>query len=229
MSTDFNIYIGLDEPHPQAYEVCKQSILERCERHNVTISPVNYNTVKAYKRTKDKFESTQFAFARFFVPHQCDFKGRSVFVDGDFLFLDSIDDLLDLYDDQYAVSCCKHEYDPEPGVKMDGKIQSVYPKKNWSSLMLINNEHEDVKKLTPTKLNVETGKYLHRFEWVEGEIGSIPVEWNWLVGTYQETKEFKPKALHYTDGGPWLQEYQDCDYSNVWHKHFYKYEREQNI
>lgn len=229
MDNKFNIYIGMDEPYPEAFEVCRQSILERCERYNITVSPINYNTVKQYDRVKDKFESTQFSFARFFTPYQCEYKGRSMFVDGDFLFLYSIDDLLDMYDDNYAVSCCKHDYVANPGIKMDGKLQSMYPRKNWSSLMLINNEHDDVKRLSPAIINRSTGRYLHRFEWVTGEIGSIPVEWNWLVGTYSETKNFKPKALHYTDGGPWLQKYKECEYSDVWHDRLYNYEKERNI
>ena len=168
------------------------------------------------------FESTQFAFARFFVPYECHYKGKSVFVDSDFLFLEPIDELLDLYDSKYAVMCCKHRYQVSNSVKMNGKIQSDYPMKNWSSLMVINNEHDDTRQLTPEVVNSQTGKYLHRFEWVSGDIGSIPIEWNWLVGIYNERDDFKPKALHFTNGGPWLEDYKNCEYSDVWNEHLKK-------
>ena len=213
-----DVFIGLDEPHKIAYDVCENSIVSKAKRYMINIHAINCNTVKEYKRDADKFESTQFAFARFFAPYLCDFTGVSMFVDGDFLFLNSIDDLLDKYDDQYAVMCCKHDYVPKLETKMDNKPQSYYPRKNWSSLMLFNNEHPDVKKLTPNRINRESGKYLHRFEWTDDEnIGSIPVSWNWLVGYYEETTHFFPKPLHYTDGGPWLDEHKHCEHNEVWH------------
>jgi lipopolysaccharide biosynthesis glycosyltransferase len=215
MKTKFKIFVGLDELHPEAYETCKYSILENNDRYDISVHPINCNTIRQYSRIKDKFESTQFAFARFFAPHECGYKGQSVFVDGDFLFLESIDSLLDLYDSHYPVMCCKHNYTPNSSLKMDDKLQSIYPRKNWSSLMIFNNSHPDVAKLTPERVNQESGKYLHRFKWAN-KIGSIPVGWNWLVGYYKETFNFKPKALHYTDGGPWLSGFANCEYHEEW-------------
>ena len=26
----------------------------------------------------------------------------------------------------------------------------------------------------------------------------------------------KPKAVHYTEGGPWFKDYIDCEYSELW-------------
>ena len=71
--------------------------------------------------------------------------------------------------------------------------------------------------LTPELINKETGKFLHRFEWLEEEdIGSIPINWNWLVGWYKEPQNGKPKAIHYTEGGPWFEDYKNCEYADVW-------------
>ena len=66
---------------------------------------------------------------------------------------------------------------------MDGAVQTAYPRKNWSSLMLFNCDHPSVKALTPEVVNRENGAYLHRLQWAEdSDIGALPVEWNWLEG-----------------------------------------------
>ena len=217
MKEQINIFIGLDEPYKIAYETCKSSILSQNKKYNLNIRPINYNTVKDYKRKKTKTESTQFSFARFWVPYESGFKGKSIFVDSDFLFLKSIDDLIDLYDEKKAIMCCKHDYQPKNEVKMDGKIQTSYPRKNWSSLVMFNNEHPKNKTLEPWLLNTLTGAYLHRFMWLaDRDIGSLPLEWNWLVNWYKEEPGFAPNALHFTEGGPWLEGYENCEYSERW-------------
>ena len=50
------------------------------------------------------------------------------------------------------------------------------------------------------------------------EIGEISHEWNWLVGWYQEPKDGSPKAIHYTEGGPWFENYRFCEYHDHWKK-----------
>ena len=58
------------------------------------------------------------------------------------------------------------------------------------------------------------GLDFHQLRWLDDEdIGNIPLEWNCLDDYYYlET----PKAIHYTDGGPWFENYQDTMYSDVW-------------
>ena len=78
---------------------------------------------------------------------------------------------------------------------------------------------EGLSLLTPELLNQETGKFLHRFSWLEdSDIGSLPHEYNWLVGWYKEPRDGHPKILHYTEGGPWFENYRNCEYSDVWKK-----------
>jgi len=47
-------------------------------------------------------------------------------------------------------------------------------------------------------------------------IGSLPLEWNWLVGEYPYNPE--TKIAHWTVGGPYFHEYADADYSDEWRK-----------
>jgi len=53
--------------------------------------------------------------------------------------------------------CVKHKYAPGDGIKMDGRKQQNYRRKNWSSLMLFNCGHNLNKKLTPELVNTQTG------------------------------------------------------------------------
>ena len=100
---------------------------------------------------------------------------------------------------------------------MDGKTQSLYPRKNWSSMVLWNCEHPSNKQVIPSMVNNETGKFMHRFSWLKDEeIGQISHEWNWLEGWYKEPQDGKPKAIHFTEGGPWFKNCQDVDYADLW-------------
>ena len=87
--------------------------------------------------------------------------------------------------------------------------------------MLINCEHPSNKFVTKTFVNdlSKTGAYMHRFSWLKDEeIGKLSHEWNWLVGWYKEPEDGTPKALHYTEGGPWFDQYYDCEYASEWYK-----------
>jgi len=124
--------------------------------------------------------------------------------------------LFDQADDKYAVMCVKHDYAPKEGIKMDGQTQTVYPRKNWSSVMLFNCGHPanatlDMDLVNEPEIN---GAYLHRFSWLtDEEIGDLSYEWNFLVGHY---KDGSPKALHYTEGGPWFENYRNCEFHTEW-------------
>ena len=82
--------------------------------------------------------------------------------------------------------------------------------------MIFNNSL--CSKLTPNFVNTATGLELHQFKWLNNEdaIGSLPLEWNWLVGEY----DFNPDAknVHWTLGGPYFKDYADSDYANEWFK-----------
>lgn len=219
----FKIFVGWDSREAIAYQVCKHSIFKNSKHgYDIEVIPLIQDELRAqelYWRDEDKLGSTEFTFTRFLVPELCNFKGWAVFCDCDFLFNTDIEKLFRLADPRYALMCVQHDYNPDNAVKMDGKVQHQYPRKNWSSMMLFNCEHPSNKKLTKELVNNPDidGKYLHRFSWLDDkEIGKLPVHWNWLVGWYDQSKDGKPKALHYTEGGPWFKEYERCEYAVDW-------------
>lgn len=213
------IFIGWDSREPIAADVCQFS-LERNSTVPVDIQMLKQDELRdrlLYTRPKDVHASTEFTFTRFLVPRLMDYQGWAIFCDCDFLWLGDVKDLIDQADDQYAVMLVRHDYRPQNTIKMDGKRQEYYPRKNWSSMVLFNCSHPKNKWLTPYHINQATGQELHRFSWLDDkDIGSISPEWNWLVGWYHQPWDGVPKALHYTEGGPWFTNYQDCEYAGAW-------------
>ena len=121
--------------------------------------------------------------------------------------------------------CVQHDYNPDDQKKKLGSSQLLYPRKNWSSLVLWNCSHPSNKIVNPELVNTQTGKYLHRFGWLKDEeIGKINLEWNWLVGWYKEPDDGKPKGIHFTEGGPWLgHPYDKSEYSDLWNEYLNKF------
>jgi hypothetical protein len=213
------IFIGYDSKEPVTFSVLAHSIL----RHSsvpVLITPLSLTSLGfAYKRARGPLESTEFSMTRFLVPFLSGYEGHSVFLDSDMLCQTDIWEL-QMYAVAYAdkaVQCCQHDYIPKGGKKFLGQTQTAYPRKNWSSMMLFNNEL--CKKLTPEYVNKASGLELHRFQWLEDSaIGALPLEWNHLVGEYEPNS--KAKILHYTLGAPCFKQYENCDNADLWHKEY---------
>jgi lipopolysaccharide biosynthesis glycosyltransferase len=218
-----NIFIGYDSKEKIAYHVLSQSILRQSTRP-VSITPLNLPNIKyEFSRERSKIESTEFSFSRFIVPHLMNYKGWALFMDCDMLMKTDISKLWALRDDRYAVQVCKHDYTPNSDKKFLGQTQTSYPKKNWSSFMLMNCAKCST--LTPDYINSASGLQLHQFKWLENEdkIGTLPLEWNWLVGEYEKNNE--AKNVHFTEGGPWFKDYKDVDYADEW----FNYYKEQQV
>ena len=60
---------------------------------------------------------------------------------------------------------CQNNYEPKREKKWGDLTQFKYSKKNWSSLMMFNNSHQDCKKLTSEYVNSIHPLSLHQFEW----------------------------------------------------------------
>ena len=124
------------------------------------------------------------------VPYLSDFKGKALFLDGDMIVNDDLNNLFNLFDEQYAVQVVKHDYKTKFPIKYLGHKNDDYPKK-LSSVILFNCSHPKNKVLTP-KLIETSRKLLTRFSWLDdNEVGEIPEEWNYLVLEYPETKKAK--------------------------------------
>jgi lipopolysaccharide biosynthesis glycosyltransferase len=207
------IFIGYDSKVKITYHVLTESIL-RNSSTPVTISPINLSNLKnIYTRKQDSIASTEFSFSRFLVPHLMNYNGWAIFMDSDMVMLSDITELWNLRNEKYAIQVCKHDYTPSSKNKFLGNNQTIYAKKNWSSLMLINCSK--CKTLTPEYVNTRSGLELHQFKWLdENLIGSIPLEWNWLVGEYPYKKEVH--NIHFTEGGPYFKDYKNTEYANEW-------------
>lgn len=217
---NLKVFIGWDSKQVDAYKVCEHSIRSRSDS-SISITPLIQSALREqglYTREKDSKASTEFSLTRFLVPFLSEYSGWSVFCDCDFLWQCDITELLSLANPEYAVQVVQHEYTPKSSIKMANQQQHFYPRKNWSSMVLWNCAHPSHKKLSLKTIHNAQPSYLHRFAWLKDcEIGSLPVEWNSLSG-YYPLKD--AKAIHYTDGGPWLKEHKDCDGGNLWRKEF---------
>jgi len=210
-----NVYIGYDRREPVAYHVLAHSILRRSSIP-LSIAPVKRELLgKLYTRPRGPTESTEFSLTRFLVPALSGFRGWSVFMDCDMLCkLDFalVAKEIERQSDK-AVLVRKHDYTPNPKRKFLNKIQTIYPRKNWSSLMIFNNAR--CKALSVGYVNSASGLDLHRFQWTrDALIGDLPLTWNWLVEEYKYSK--RAQIIHFTRGGPWFKAYRACDYADEW-------------
>lgn len=213
------IFVGYDSREDIAWEVCRHS-LNRHAQKDLAVIPLRQDALRElglYTRPIDAGSSTEFSITRFLTPFLAAQGGWVVFCDCDFLFTVDIAEVFEGLDRSKAVYCVHHDYVPAHSVKMDGKQQTVYPRKNWSSFMIFNCDHSDVRALTPDVVNSASPAYLHRFEWVSDDaaIGELELDWNFLVGEYAKPKA-TPRVLHYTVGGPWFDDWRDCDYADLW-------------
>jgi lipopolysaccharide biosynthesis glycosyltransferase len=208
------VFIGYDSREAVAFSVLSHSI-HRHASEPVAVAPLKLEELAGvYRRERNPLQSTDFSFSRFLTPWLCDYRGWAVFMDCDMLVREDIASLWRLRDERYALQVVKHHHVPKEEVKFLGATQTKYNKKNWSSVMLMNCERCTA--LTPEYVNTASGLELHQFKWLESDelIGEIPSRWNHLVG--YDAPRPDAALVHYTIGGPYFAEYQDCEYSREW-------------
>ena len=208
------VFIGYDSREAAAYSVLAHSIHARASVP-VAVVPVMLSELKGVlTRERHPLQSTDFSFSRFLTPFLSDYQGLSIFMDCDMLVLDDIEKLYALRDERYAVMVVKHDHVPKETRKFLDQPQTAYQKKNWSSVMLFNNAQ--CRALTPDYVNTASGLELHQFKWLANDelIGEIPARWNHLVGYNAPNRDVS--LVHYTLGGPYFQEYRDCEYADEW-------------
>lgn len=223
-----SIYIGYDGRESEAFAVCRHSIkrfapdipihtleLGQLRSYGLYWRPTSKRDGKMWDDISEAPCSTQFAISRFLTPHLAR-EGWALFMDSDILARSDVGELFAMADPRFAVMCVQHpNYVPPEKVKMDGQLQTLYARKNWSSVMLFNCEHEANKALTVDMINTVPGRDLHRFAWLDDKnIGDLPMSWNWLVGI--SDPEIVPDFVHFTSGGPWFEGYENVPYANEW-------------
>ncbi len=213
------MFIGWDSREPEAYEVAAHS-LQRHASIPVEVRPIKQEDLRAqglYWRDRDPLASTEFTYTRFLTPYLAGFEGHALFCDCDFLWTGDIAELVALIDPSKAVTCVQHDHRPPEQTKMDDAVQSVYPRKNWSSLMVFNCAYPSARQLNVETVNTKPGAYLHRMQWAaDDEIGALPETWNWLEGWCKTAPGEIPKVIHYTRGGPWFDKWQDVEFAELW-------------
>ncbi|HCX15103.1 MAG TPA: glycosyltransferase [Rhodospirillaceae bacterium] len=210
------IFIGYDSREAVAFNVLSHSIQTRASEP-VEIVPLMLSQLRSvFKREAHPLQSTEFSFSRFLVPHLSQYEGWSLFCDCDMLMLDDLANLWKLRDETYAVQVVKHEHNPGETKKFLNKPQSRYEKKNWSSVILFNNAKCTA--LTPAYVNTATGLELHQFKWLNDDslIGELPHRWNHLVDYDPTVPPDQVSLIHFTEGGPYFDDYKECSYADLW-------------
>lgn len=208
------IFIGYDPRETVAFSVLAHSINARASKP-VSIVPIMLSQLgEVFHRERDPLQSTDFSFSRFLTPYLAGYQGWALFMDCDMIMLEDVARLWELRDDRYAVMCVQHNHVPKEETKFLDQPQSKYAYKNWSSVMLFNCAKCTA--LTPDYVNAASGLQLHQFKWLEGDhqIGALPQGWNHLVGVNEPNPD--AKLVHYTIGGPYFDEFAECEYATEW-------------
>ena len=212
-----NLFVGFDPREAVAYHVFCNSIIQNTSVP-VQIIPLVLSQLQEFNERHDD-RSNDFVYSRFLTPHLSDFKGWAIFADGDMICKGDLKELIDMADPSKAVMVVKHDYQTKATQKYLGNINENYPRKNWSSVILWNCDHPKHKILTPDFVSKQTGKFLHRFSWLDDQdIGELPLEWNWLANEYRVNRE--AKLIHFTLGTPCFKDYKNSDMADIWY-HYY--------
>lgn len=214
MPAPLRVYVGHDPRDELAYRACVASLTARASipldvrrltdhalrRAGVYWRPYHVETNGQMIDLVDgRPFSTLFAFARFAIPLVDRSAEWVLFCDADFFWRADVAELLAGADRSKDLSVVQHDHRPTESLKMDGVRQSLYWRKNWSSLMLMRPAR--LPGLTAYALNNWPGRSLHGLLWAaDAQIGALPAAWNWLEGWSDPAAA--PAAVHYTRGTP---------------------------
>jgi len=212
-----NLYVGYDEREAIAYHVFCHSVIKNTSIP-VKITPLVLSQLKEFNETHQD-RSNDFVYSRFLTPYLNEFDGWAIFADGDMICQADLKELMGMADPNKALMVVKHDYQTKASIKYLGNINENYPRKNWSSVILWNCSHPKHKILTPEFVSNQTGKFLHRFSWLDdNDIGELPVEWNWLACEYEKNTD--AKLIHYTLGTPCFKDFRDTDMAEIWYDYY---------
>lgn len=211
------IFIGYDAREAEVFHVCVQSILMNT-KIPVQIIPLNLEQLKSVYTEEHSDNTNYFIYSRFLVPFLCNFESSALYIDGDMVVRGDLKDLMVLNDRSSAVNVVKHNYKTKKNIKYMGTKNEDFPRKNWSSVIIWNCDHDKNKILQPELIKKSSGKFLHRFEWLDdNEINELPREWNWLCDEYGENNS--AKLIHYTLGAPCFNAFKDTPMAEEYNKY----------
>ena len=224
-----SVWIGYDPRQSTAFAIAKYSlkkyqrhipimglVLDELREQGLYRRPTSRKNCRLWDDISEAPMATEFSISRFLVPHLAKI-GYALFCDCDVMFMTNVARIFDKLENGKAVYCVKHKHDPGEQLKMDNQIQTKYFRKNWSSVMLFNCDHPSNKKLTLDLVNTLPGRDLHRFCWLEDdEIGELPPEWNYLVGSSYLDENQIHAIVHFTNGLPDIKGYEDQEYAKEW-------------
>ena len=234
MNKPVSIWIGYDTREQVAFDVARESIKKRITVKAVPVKGIMLDDVKArgmYWRPTERRDnrlwdiisdapmSTEFAISRFLTPHLAVQGGYALFMDCDMIARGNLCRLFNEVHDMRgkAVYVVKHDFTPLESIKMDGQLQLPYERKLWSSFMVFDCEHPANQRLTVEMVNSARGLDLHQFRWLQDdEIGELDPKWNHIVNHPRVEEIADPKVVHFTEGGPWMEGYEDVPYADDW-------------
>lgn len=211
------IYTGFDPREEAGSHVFHSSVIERATEP-VSFCPLHLPHFKAFYEAGQRDGTNAFIYTRFLIPFLQHWKGWALFVDGaDMLCRADIAELWALRDYYKAVQVVQHDYRTQHPRKYIGTAMEAanhdYPRKNWSSLMLINCAHYAWRQLRPEAVEKMAGPELHRFGFMEDRyIGALPLEWNWLADEYGHNPD--AKLVHWTAGTPAFKHYENAPHAD---------------
>jgi lipopolysaccharide biosynthesis glycosyltransferase len=206
----FRVFIGWDSRFPEPADVLAYSL----RTHASIELDIRYLKLPELRlnRSYDPLASTEYTYSRFLVPYLCNHQGKALYLDSDMLCLADIAEIAKLDLNGLALRVHKHNHHPSAAVKMNGAVQTAYPRKNWSSMMLLNCERLTL--WTKDVVETASGAYLHRFQDIpDNQIGELPKTWNTL-----DTMDAATCLTHWTSGGPWLTQTRNCPHADAWLK-----------
>lgn len=182
------VFIGYDHRQPVSYSALSYSLIRHSSK------PISIIPLVLHSLPITRSGLTPFTFSRFLVPYLSGYEGWSLFLDIDMMARADISELFEKCDDNYAVMVSKNALRFE-----------------WTSMILFNCVRCRV--LTPKYVSERDG--LHKITWVpDTDIGSIPGEWNHLVG--YDAPNPDAKLVHFTQGVPAFPETKDHEFGEEW-------------
>lgn len=203
------VFNGYDEREALGTWVWQHSVMKRSSQ------PVEFTSLSGDFALKG---TNAFTYARFEVAARCNFRGPPViFADGaDMVCFADVRGMLEHYELGKAVQVVKRpDYTPRPKKYIGTLMQAdnkAYPKKNWSSVMLISPSHYGWRRIDWAR---PEPAYWQEFGWLkDSEIGEIPECWNRLVDEGDEIET--AKILHFTLGVPAMWHHRKSPGAELW-------------